>query len=172
MLEEFSATLAGEIAPDEVTLAPVVARAFVAGGDDRAELFRSSEAVHGAMGFGLETILPGTLAALQVMGTQMLGLLTSPLTVKILDAIKSSGDLADLVGRLRRNLEPEAAELPEKQLDLELLQTILDRMPEELARTGIAKAKCSAVTLGVIKVLLTDPAKSQEALGELVQAKA
>jgi hypothetical protein len=170
MLEDWCTALALEIAPDEAALAPMIGRAFCAGGTQRAELFRSGGNIHGAFGAGeMLAVLPIALFTLSRAAVSVGSLLQSDLVGDVLEIAKSATSIAELTGKLKERREAKV-KLGPRAIDQELLASMLIQLPRELQDNGLPADKCNEITLRMLRVLFADPEKSLQAIAELSKA--
>jgi hypothetical protein len=166
MLEQWATQLAAEIAPDEAALAPLVAQAYAAGGDQRAELFRAAQGTPGAFGAGeVLAVLPFAFKALAVTAPPLLALLSSDIVSDVVESAKTALNLAELTAgvgtRLKRHGDYAAGP------NMELVRTVLTEIPHELRAAGLSEDQCNATTLRMLRVLVQDPEAGRRALTEL-----
>lgn len=164
------ASLATEVAPDEVDLAPAMLRAWVAGGAARRDLFRTSSGGDlAAFGPGdLVAVLPAVLGALSAVGAVLLPVLTRAVPVTA-DAVTIRAAVLERRDR-RRPSPPESSATEAASGGLEsFLPHLLDALGQTLAEQGVPEDRHAEICLGVIRVLLADLERSRALVVELTE---
>ena len=165
--------IAEEVAPDEVDLAPTMARAFIRGGKDKRDLFRrSKDAVPGAFGAELGMALfPQILEALQYV--QDVGPALSEFFTSTKDAwagansfIGALNVLLTIGSRHERKSVEEA--LPDDPYGP--LKSVIAVMSKELQSSGLSSEQADLITFRVLRTMLENPSGAAEFTEEIRKA--
>ncbi len=148
----------------EEPLAPLIAAAYLEGGERRRELFQPAEGTVGAFGAGgMEAVLPTVLQSVAMLGPVLLGLITSPQVSQVLLAVNNTLSLALAGTKMKESREPKAdasAAPPSASqpvgADLESIQRVTEHLERELQRCGVAAEKRELISLRLFKALLED----------------
>lgn len=151
-LERWSVRLARKVAPAEVELAPLMARAFAAGAPERDQLFaRARGGPVGAFGPGeVSVVLPWVLQGLAAAGPALYALLRSGAVEKALAALK---DLLAVRDGLRRKERLET--LPADPYAP--LRRTVQAVTTALESTELPSGERERITYRVLVELLEDP---------------
>jgi hypothetical protein len=167
-IEAWAVRLAEAVTPDEAVLAPDIADAFVAGGEDRADLFRTSGAV--ATGFdtnGVLAVFPFVLSAAMAAGPAVEAFLASGVT-SVPGMVK---DVIELWDRYRHRTVEQAKEIP---LGSEPPYQALDRaftvIEAELGKAGIEPDRRELLTYRIVRHLIDDVDGTREFLDAVAKA--
>jgi hypothetical protein len=165
--------IAEEVAPDEVDLAPTMARAFVRGGKDKKDMFRrSKDAVPGAFGAELGMALfPQILGALQYV--QDVGPALSEFFTSTKDAWAGANSFIGALNvlltirsrRERKNVEEALPDDPYGSL-----KSVVALMSKELQSSGLSSDQADLITFRVLRVLLEDPSGAAQFTEEIRKA--
>lgn len=158
-VEEWSIRLAQEVAPDEAELAPMMAQAFIAGGQKRRDLFARSSAVGAFGGADLIGLMPLLYSSLAALGDPLVGTLTSSAVGGFLDCVKTSLTLVELRQKtqaLRRPPGMSGARIPEDP-PFAPLRGVVESLLRELQRSGLPEDRAELVTFRVLRALLEEP---------------
>jgi hypothetical protein len=170
MLEQWATELASEIAPDEAPLAPLVVRAYAAGGAQRAELFKGSRNVHGAFAAAdLVAYMPLAFAGITATAKLIGVVLQSPMVGDMADMTKNALSLAE-VGMKIREKHAKSPRTEAAAVSYQTLDTLLNQLPAELASAGVPKEKCDAIAVSTLRKLLADPQQGAQVVAELSKA--
>jgi hypothetical protein len=168
VIEAWATRLAEAVAPDEADLAPDIAAAYVAGGRERAELFRASAATPGGFDPGaVLAVFPFVLSAIAASGALIQAFLASG-AADIPGMVK---DVVDLRDRYRRGPERAAAKsttlaetVPENQHAYQALNRIFIAIEEELGKAGIDAQHRQLLSYRIVRGLLDDLGGTREFL--------
>lgn len=152
IISTWSTKIAEEVAPDEVDLAPLIAQAFIQGGEERKELFRQAKGGElGAFGPGdIAALFPWILQGIAVTASVLYSVLTSGVLEKLLSAVK---DLLSIHDRLKRIQKFES--LPDNPYAP--LKRIVASLSKELQSTPIPQDQRDLITYRVLRVLFEEP---------------
>jgi hypothetical protein len=157
--------IAEEVAPDEVDLAPVMARAFVRGGRDRKDLFRQpKESVPGAFGPELVTALfPLILETIE--DVQNAGPALSEFFTTTKDAWAGANSFIGVLNLLltigsRTERTKKAETLPDDPYGP--LKDAITVMSQELESSGVPPDQSDVIILRVLRRMLEDPSGAAE----------
>jgi len=153
-IEAWAVRLAEAVTPDEAVLAPDFAAAFVAGGADRADLFRTSGAVPGAFDTGgVLAVFPFVLSAAMAAAPAIEAFFSSGVT-------SVPGMVKDVIGLWDRYRHREVTQAKEIPLGSEPPYQALDRMFDvieaELGRAGMEPDQRDLLTYRIVRHLLDD----------------
>lgn len=153
-LTTVSINLAQEAVPDEVDLAPLMAHAFVQGGQAREELFKRDQgSLTGGFGpGGWIAIFPWILKALVKGGPLIYELLTTD----VADLASVINDLLDISEKVKRKEKVES--LPEDPY--RSLRTVINVVSGELKASGLSEDDSDLITFRVMRALLETPEES------------
>lgn len=177
-MAEWAVLLAREVAPEEEELAPLMAEAFAAGGEARAELFATSGAVPGGFSVGdVPTVVPLVLQSLAAAAPVLLGALSSSVVGDLLGCIKTGLSVAEVRAKADATLTagaargaasamPAAAAVPEGA-GYAPLKRVIDTMSSELQSQGLNADQSDLVTLRVLRRLLEQPQDAAQFVGQL-----
>lgn len=160
-VREWSVRLAHCAAPDEVDLAPAMARAFTAGGAQRDELLRRSGGVHG--GFGAVdsvAVLPALFGALAHSAPIVLAALAAGASVLggLTGAAKDAVEVrAALKAKPKESEAPANPYLP--------LRKAAETLTKEMQAAGMPVEQSEVVAYRVLMTLCEDP----EGAGQFVR---
>lgn len=148
---DWALRLAKEVVPTEVELAPSMVVAYVAGGRDREELFRTTRSA--PSGFDVGTVLvvfPHILAGLAVAGHSLWNLLGGNAS-SVSTLLKNVGDLRDRRKAARKGKAERAA-----VADYPDLSRVIDAIETQLAAAGMAPADREVLTFRIVRALIAD----------------
>jgi hypothetical protein len=177
IVAEWSIRLAHEVAPDEIELAPLIAQAFIEGGEARRELFAKSGNMLGGFSAGdVATIMPFALRAVSFAGLGIASLLTSPLLVEFLACIKGALTIQETRLRVKnRENQPQAGSplgeplIPPRDI-YKPLREITEVIGRELRGSGIGDDHSDLLTFRILKALMEDPKGASEFVQQLIRA--
>ena len=162
--------LATEVAPDEIDLVIDVLDAYVAGGRQRADLFRSpGRSAVAAFGGEVVLAMPSILAALAAAATVVVPVLGNLLAPSA-DAIDCTNKVLEL--RRQRRMDREETEevvregAPSEAADL---LRLIDAVEATLADQGFAEELRGRVALGCVKAFLAQPAEMADLVGAVAE---
>lgn len=164
LIETWALKIAEEATPEEVDLAPIMAKAFVAGGREKVEMFRrSGGAVHGAFGAEVAAaVFPFILQGIVLAWGPLQWLLTS----NVMSNLGAINDLLGIKDRLQRKRHEES--LPDTTFaSLKQVNAIVS---EELRAAGLRPERCELITYRVLKRMLEDPTGAAEFSKEIAEA--
>jgi hypothetical protein len=166
LIEAWSVRIAQAVAPDEIDLAPEMARAFLSGGKDRAELFNTSESGSlGGFGAGdVAVIFPIVLKWIVSAGGLLITFLSAPETGTLLTTVESLINIKDKLARQKK-----VAELPQNPYGT--LKQVQENFAAGLKATGLEQDQCEILTYRFMQTLLADPKSAQEYI-QKIQASA
>jgi hypothetical protein len=148
-VREWATRLAECVVPDEEELAAEMAEAYVAGGRDRADLFRSSAAVPGGFDVGgVIATFPFILSAIAGTGAMITGLLS---------LASGAADALDLWDRFSHT-QREQTQCTQTEEDIfENMSRVLGEFDAELAGIGIEREVRQRLATQVLTQILADP---------------
>jgi hypothetical protein len=158
LIESWAIKIATEVAPHEVDLAPEMTAAYLAGGEEREQLFKHSKD-GGLGGFGhidIQSIYPTILSCVSAAGGAIVTLLSSPQVVIILGIIKSLLEIKNLSERQKK------AEKELSEQNYRALKQTLDVFYAGLKSSGYSQDQCEHRTYRLLMTLLENPASAQE----------
>ncbi len=165
--------VATEVAPDEVDLAADVLDAYMAGGRQRADLFRApGRSTVAAFGGEVVLAMPSVLAALAAAATVVVPVLANLLEPSA-DAIDCTNKVLEM--RRQRRMDREETEevvregAPAEAADL---LRLIDAVESTLADQGFAAELRGRVALGCVKAFLARPAEVAELVGAVSEEPA
>ncbi len=158
VVDQWALRLAEAAVPDEIDLAPDLARAYIQGGKTRQALYKTADGgVAGAFGAGEALlVLPWVFKGITAAGRWLLSLLTSD---DLNNAISVVKDAIALRKAIQSKAQPIA--LPGAQSYPDLKQTI-DILSRELREAGLPGDQADVITLRVVYALLEEPQSSVE----------
>lgn len=168
-VDHWALKIAREVAPDEIDLAPMMAHAFLAGGEARRELFRrEGGAVQGAFGpeFGV-ALFPAIMLAIQQAGPHLAG---------FFDVVcRSSESSYHMLGVVTAILAIHGRkERKAKKKDLVDDARILaahDRLTEEISKVeGLDEDQADLLTYRLLRTMLEDPSSAAEFTSKIREA--
>jgi len=167
ILDTWSIKIAEEAAPDEVDLAPIMAQAFVKGGNARAELFKQeTKGALGGFGAGqMVAIFPCILKGLAVAAPILAAVLSA--ASNITDIVSIAKDLVDLKKSLKKESPEAAADNP-----YAALKRAMDAVSMELKGRSMSQDQSDLIVFRVVKALLEDPAGATQFLRTIETAHA
>lgn len=150
--ETWATKIAQEVAPEEVDLAPLMAQAFINGGQERDDLFRKAKGgILGAFGAGdVSALIPWILQSIAGAATAIYALLSSGVLEKLLWAIK---DLLSIRDSLARKKQSES--LPDNPYAP--LKRVVSAISKGLEAAKIPEDQRDLITYRVLRLLLEDP---------------
>jgi hypothetical protein len=167
-IDAWATRLAEVAVPDEVDLAADLAVAYVAGGKDRAELFRVSAAVPGGFDAGaVLVVFPFILSAITASGTVIMKLLSSGVA-NVPGAIKDALDLWDRYEQHRNG--PTVTVPPGTEQAYRALGRVCEIFEAELAGAGIEPERREQITYRTVRQLLDDQEGTHEFLNAVTPA--
>ena len=155
-----------EVAPDEVDLAAGLLDAYVAGGRDRADLFRRPRGSPvAAFGGEVGLMMPSVFAALAAAAATVL-----PVLGRLLTPSANAIDCTNKVLELRRQrrmdvVETEGLVRAAAPGEADDLLRLIDAVESTLAAEGFAEELRGRVALGCVKAFLARPAEMTELVG-------
>ncbi|MYS86058.1 hypothetical protein [Embleya scabrispora] len=154
-IDEWATRLAEAAVPDEAELAADVADAYIAGGRDRDELFRSSASVPGGFDPGAMMVaFPFVLSAVVASGQLLRWLLDSG--VASLPSLVR--DVIELRDRRRGNTgRPDEGDASPARSEHAELSRTFDTIVAELADSGMEPERGELIAGRVLRALLDDP---------------
>ena len=168
-VDSWAIKIAGEVAPDEIDLAPAMARAFLAGGKDRDELFRQQAgAVQGAFGpeFGV-ALFTAIMLAIQQAGPHLSGFFevvcrSSESSYHVLGVITT---VLAIRGRKKRENKKKAL------VDDSRIIQAHDRLTEEISKVkGLDEDQADLLTYRILRAMLEDPSGAAEFTNKVEKA--
>lgn len=169
--QEFAVRIAEEISPDEADFALIWAEAFIAGGKQRQELYAQTNAQ--AAGFlpgDIMPVLPLVFKGLVLAAPTILAVLTSDLTVKLLDMVKNALAVGEVTIK-GKNLLLSSDKMPVSDPSQKRLGEIMSKLDGEIKKLGLSQAKTDRISLTVIRLLLEHPLQAAEFVEKLVEKK-
>jgi len=164
----WSLRIAERAAPDEVEVAPDMARAFVAGGKAKRDLLRQSDSVQGGFGGDIVLVFPQILSAMDAAGPHLTHFLST--VVDHSDVIASfAGTLSSLVN-VSSYLErrKKAQSLPDDPYaPLRQVSTILT---EELDWAGMQQEEADRIAYKVLMEMIEEPSEAAQFIRKVTQA--
>lgn len=150
-------SMAAEVAPDEIDLAPSMLQAWMAGGSVRRDLYRvSSGGDLAAFGPGeMVAVMPAVLAALSAVGGVVLPMLAGglPVTANVVSTAAGVLELRDRHGQRRG----KATAPPRTAVGLEaVIPRLIDALDNALEEQGVPEDRRNGICLGVVKSLFAD----------------
>ena len=155
VVNAWSLRIAKEATPNEVEVAPAIARAFVAGGREKKELLQSA-GVQGGTGGEIILSFPVILSAIEAAGPHLLHFLS---TVADHSEVVSSfaAALSSLVNvRSYLDRRKQAKSLPDDPYVP--LKVVSDVLTEELRKAGFDEDRANSTAYLVLKAMMEDPA--------------
>ena len=169
ILDAWSIRIAGEVAPDEVDLAPMMSHAFVKGGDARASLFKkeSQNALGGFVAGDIAIALfPCILKGLAAATPFFVAILSA--SSNISDLVSIAKDMVDLKNSLKKEKDlPVPVENP-----YAALKRAMDTISSELQKNSLSQNQSDLIVFRVVKVLLEDPTGATQFLQRIGSANA
>ncbi len=155
--EIWTTRIAEEVAPDEVDLAPLMARAFINGGQERGDLFQKAKGdALGAFGAGdVYVLIPWILQSIAGASAVIYSLLSSGVIEKFLSLIK---DLISIHDGLTPKKQSES--LPDNPYAP--LKHVASTISKELEAAGVQEDRRDLITWRVLRILLEDPLGAAE----------
>lgn len=152
LTDEWTKRIAEAAVPEEIDLAPSIARAFFSGEKERKQLFqREKKNVQGAFGVAeISLILPLILQALVSSANVLSTFISSTGLNSFLTALNTTFSFRDF-GKRRQKVAslPDNPFLP--------LKTVLLTVSSELHTMGLSEEESDLITFRVLKKLLEDP---------------
>lgn len=157
--------IATEAAPDEIDLAPIMAQAYIQGGQSREELFKQRQgSLAGGFGpGGIIALFPWILKAI----ANNVPLIYKILTTNVADLLDLVNNLLDLPGKLKRQETLKA--LPESPY--QPLKTVINTISQELEASGLSQDQVDLTTFRIVKALLENPQESKIFIETIGQQK-
>nr|QNO46700.1 hypothetical protein BAIACGLI_00013 [Methanosarcinales archaeon ANME-2c ERB4] len=163
--DEWTKKIAEAAVPEEIDLAPSIARAFFSGEKERKQLFqREKKNVQGAFGVAeILLILPLILQALVSSATVLSTFISSTGLNSFLTALNTTFSFRDF-GKRRQKVAslPDNPFLP--------LKTVLLTVSSELHTMGLSEEESDLITFRVLKKLLEDPAGASHFIQKIAEA--
>lgn len=152
IITTWSTKIAEEAVPGEVDLAPLMAQAFVSGGEEREELFRQANGgTLGAFGPGdIAAVFPAILQGIAVTAPILYSVLTSGAVERFLSVVKNMLSIRD---SLKRKNQSET--LPDDPYAP--LKRVVVAISKELKSTNISQDQRDLITYRILRVLLNEP---------------
>lgn len=150
--ETWATKIAQEVTPEEIDIAPLMAQAFINGGQERDDLFRKAKGgTLGAFGVGdVSALIPWILKSIADAATAIYVLLSSGVLEKFLSAIK---DLLSIHDSLARKKQSES--LPDNPYAP--LRRVVSAISKGLEEAKIPEDQRDLITYRILRVLLEDP---------------
>lgn len=175
-VSEWSTRIAEQVVPAEADLAPLMAYAYIGGGEDREDLFRRErDAVHGAFGPELVVgVFPWLLAAIQHVGPELTQVLEASISASDVANVASNttgagyyvvgaiGTILNIRGRKERE------EKKQELLGDGRIKEVHDRLTEVVGQTpGLDRDQADLLTYRLLKTMLEDPPGARRFTEEL-----
>ncbi|MFD2419688.1 hypothetical protein [Amycolatopsis pigmentata] len=148
---DWALRLAKEVVPTEVELAPSMVVAYVAGGREREELFRTRGSVPSGFDVGsVLVVFPQILAGLAVAGHSLWNLLGGNAS-SVSTLLKNVGELWDRRKAARKGKTEQTAVADDPDLS-----RVIDAIETQLAAAGMAPADRELLTFRIVRALIAD----------------
>jgi len=162
--DEWTKKIAEAAVPEEIDLAPSIARAFFSGEKERKQLFqREKKNVQGAFGVAEATlILPFILQALVYSTTALSTFISSTGLNSFLTALNTTFSFRDLA-----KSKQEVASLPDNQFLP--LKNVLLTISGELHSMGMSEEESDLISFRVLMKLLEDSAGASQFIQKIAK---
>lgn len=151
-LDIWAVKIAQAAAPDEVPLAPLTVQAYINGGEERADLFRSDQkGIAGGFDFGgFQVVFPIVLNALA---------LASPILTSMLSSVLSDLFLTTLKDKLGKHDTSQHAQTIEALPDdpYKLLKQCIAALSKQLQDAKVPRQKADLIVYRTLVQLLEEP---------------